>query len=182
MRKRDRTPIAVPPRLIAELSHPVASRLVPSVTMTPIKRKSNWVAAAVGVAAFLAAGVVTAAVADRPHTSVYFVQGEQLVPVQRAGTTARAAVQQLLAGPTRAERSRGFRTYVPSQTRIRSIRVADGIATVDLTKRFVAHARPPGMLARLGELVHTLTGVEGTSKVQLLVDGNTTAGMFPGVS
>lgn len=38
------------------------------------------------------------------------------------------------------------------------------------------------MLARLSELVRTLTGVEGATKVQLLIEGAPTAGMFPGVS
>jgi hypothetical protein len=62
------------------------------------------------------------------------------------------------------------------------VRVAEGIATVDLTQVFVAGAHPAGMLARLAELVRTLTGVEGTTRVKLLVNGATTAGMFPGVS
>ena len=38
------------------------------------------------------------------------------------------------------------------------------------------------MLARLSELVHTLTGLQGATKVQLLVNGAAVAGMFPGVS
>jgi peptidoglycan hydrolase-like protein with peptidoglycan-binding domain len=113
---------------------------------------------------------------------VYFVQGEQLAPVTRPGTTALDAVRQLIAGPTRAERGRGFRTYVPATTRVRSVSVAGGIATVDLTRPFVAAADPDSMLARLSELVRTLTGVQGTTKVQLLVDGAAVPGMFPGVS
>src|SRR4051812_18494136 len=112
-------------------------------------RKSNSVAAAIAAVALLAVGVVAAAAIEQPRVSVYFVQGEQLVPVQRAGHTALAAVQQLIAGPTRAERRNGLRTYIPSGTRVRSVHVGQGIATVDLTWPFVAGANPPGMLARL---------------------------------
>ena len=128
------------------------------------------------------ATVGTAAAAGLPQVSVYFVQGEQLVPVKRPGTTALDAVRQLVAGPTRAERGLGFRTYVPAGTGVRSVTVADGLATVDLGERFLVAASPDSMIARLSELVHTLTGLQGTTEVQLLVDGTPAAGMFPGVS
>src|SRR5262249_25655451 len=113
---------------------------------------------------------------------VYFVQGEQLAPVNRPGTTALDAVRQLITGPTRAEVGRGFRTYVPAATQVRSVSVANGIATVDLTEPFVARGTPATWRARLSALVHALTGVEGTPAVQLLVNGATTAGMFRGIS
>ena len=104
------------------------------------------------------------------------------MPVTRPGATPLDAVRQLIAGPTRAERDRGFRTYVPADTRVRSVTVANGLATVDLTDPFANGPDPASMLARLSELVHTLTGLDGTKKVQLLIDGAATAGMFPGVS
>jgi hypothetical protein len=132
----------------------------------------------------LAAGTASSAAtaASGPRLGVYFVQGEQLRPVNRPGRTARDAVRQLIAGPTRAERHLGFRTYVPVRTRIRRVTVAHGLATVDLTGAFLNHRRNhDSMLARLGELVHTLTGVQGTKRVQLLVDGATTEGLFPGI-
>jgi peptidoglycan hydrolase-like protein with peptidoglycan-binding domain len=62
------------------------------------------------------------------------------------------------------------------------VTVKNGTATVDLTSPFVLPADPGSMLARLSELVRTLTGVRGTRRVQLLVDGATVAGLFPGVS
>jgi peptidoglycan hydrolase-like protein with peptidoglycan-binding domain len=46
----------------------------------------------------------------------------------------------------------------------------------------VTGTKPDSMLARLGELVHTLTGLQGATRVQLLVNGATVAGMFPGLS
>ena len=79
-------------------------------------------------------------------------------------------MRQLIAGPTRAEGGRGFRTYVPAGTRVRSVSVANGIATVDLTERFASGSNPDSLLARLSQLVRTLTGLQGTTKVQLLIE------------
>jgi hypothetical protein len=134
-------------------------------------------------AALLAAGTVGRATAatSRTHVQVYFVQGEQLRPVMRPARTARDAVRQLIAGPTHAERRRGFRTYVPAGTRIRRVAVNGGLATVDLTRDFARGQRDARKLARLAELVHTLTGVQGTKRVLLLVGGAGTAGLFPGI-
>jgi len=134
---------------------------------------------AFAVGALLMAASASAASA---HVSVYFVQGEQLAPVTRPGTTALDAVRRLVAGPTRAELRRGFRTYVPASTRVHSVTVARGTATVDLSEPFATGSNAESMLARLSELVRTLTGVQGTKQVQLLVNGAPTAGMFPGVS
>ena len=113
---------------------------------------------------------------------VAFLQGEQLARVRRPGATAADAMRQLLAGPTRAEIARGFRTYVPAGTQLHRVDVSEGLATVDLNQRFVAGRDPDSLLARLSQLVRTLTGIQGATKVQLLIDGAPIAGMFPGIS
>jgi spore germination protein GerM len=92
---------------------------------------------------------------------VYFLQGEQLAHVTRPGATPLDAVRQLIAGPTRAERALDFRTYVPAGTRVLSLKVADGIATVDLNERFASGGDSESLLARLSQLVRTLTGLQG---------------------
>lgn len=127
----------------------------------------------------LAGGSASAA---KPGLSVYFLLGEQVAPVTRSGSTALEAVHALLRGPTRAERARGFRTYVPRGIRIRSLKMAGGIATVDLNERFAGGRNTGSLLARLAELVRTLTGVQGTKKVQLLLDGSAATARFPGIS
>jgi spore germination protein GerM len=87
--------------------------------------------------------------AAKPRLSVYFVRGEQVAPVTRAGATALDAVRALIAGPTRAEASRGFRTYLPRGIRVRSAKVAGEVATVDLNERFAAGRDTGSLLARL---------------------------------
>jgi hypothetical protein len=73
------------------------------------------------------------------------------------------------------------RTYVPVGTRVRSVHVVDGLATVDLSQRFASGQDTRNLLARLSQLVGTLTGRQGAAKVKLLIDGSTVRDVFPGV-
>jgi peptidoglycan hydrolase-like protein with peptidoglycan-binding domain len=124
----------------------------------------------------------TPAATAQPRVPVYFLQGEQLARVDRPGRTPLDAVRLLIAGPTRAEHNEGFRTYVPPGTRVRSVTVANGVATVDLNERFGSGDDPRSLLARLSQLVRTLTGLQGATRVQLLMNGGVVAARFPGVS
>jgi hypothetical protein len=112
--------------------------------------------------------------------SVYFLRGEQLAHVTRVAATPSDAVRQLLAGPTRAERRLGYRTYIPAGTRLLSLRIANGLATVNLNAPFTSGGSG-GKLARLSQLVRTLTGLRGATQVQLLIAGKTVDGVFPGI-
>jgi hypothetical protein len=134
------------------------------------------------VLATVAAIGTTSAAAAPARVSVYFLQGEQLAPVSRPGTTALDAVRQLIAGPTQAEARRDFRTYVPAGTRVLSVKVANGTATVDLNERFGSGGDTASLLARLSQLVRTLTGLQGAKRVQLLMNGKHVAARFPGIS
>jgi len=136
-------------------------------------------------AALLVAGAVlasaAAAAAPAPPGRVFFLRGQQLAQVPRAGTSPAVAVRHLIAGPTRHERAVGFRSYVPPRSNLLGVRVANGIATIDFDSRFVSGNNPGSLLARLSEVVRTLTGLQGTKAVQLLINGKVTAGVFPGV-
>jgi peptidoglycan hydrolase-like protein with peptidoglycan-binding domain len=65
---------------------------------------------------------------------------------------------------------------------VRSVKVSRGVATVNLNERFASGRDMGSLLARLSQLVRTLTGVRGATKVQLLLDGRVAAARFPGVS
>jgi Sporulation and spore germination len=132
------------------------------------------------VAALICTGVASAARAPS-HVAVYFLRGEQLASGRRVGGTPLDAMRQLLAGPTRVEREEGFRTYVPTRTRVLSVKVAQGVATVDLNERFVSGRDRESLLARLSQVVGTLTGPQGVRAVQLLVNGRVVAARFPGI-
>ena len=73
-----------------------------------------------------------------PTVRVAFLQGEQLVQVRRPGRAPADAIRRLLAGLTHAEKARSFKTYVPAGTRLRRLTIQRGLATVDLTARFLS--------------------------------------------
>jgi lipoprotein-anchoring transpeptidase ErfK/SrfK len=112
---------------------------------------------------------------------VWFLQGEQMVSVDRPGSTPEEAVQALLAGPTADERKLGFRTYIPFTTELNDVTVSNGLATVDVSLDFALGGDAPGLTARVSQLVHTLVGIDGATRVQLLIDGGVALGMFPGI-
>jgi hypothetical protein len=142
-----------------------------------VRRVSRRAIAFLVLAAFLVLPAPASA-----DVKVWFLQGEQLIPETRPGTTPMEAVQQLVEGPTAAEKKLGVRTYVPASTPIRSVTIENGLATVDLGNRFAGGRDAQSLLARLSQLVRTLIGVQGATKVKLLIDGGTVYGLFPGVS
>ena len=112
---------------------------------------------------------------------VAFLQGEQLSVVSRPGATPAQAVLALLAGPTAAERKRGFRTYLAAGTKLHRLGVSGSLATVDLNQAFAA-GTTERRAARLAQLVRTLTGLDGITRVQVLVNGSPPLGLVEGLS
>jgi len=138
------------------------------------------IALVVGLAA-VGSDSASAVESQQSTVKVWFLQGEQMISTERPGATVADAVRQLLAGPTPAETKRGYRSYVPAGTKLRSASVRNGTATVDLSLQFVQGRNADSLRARLSELVHTASGPEGATKVRLLVNGGTPLGVFPGV-
>ena len=120
--------------------------------------------------------------AGSARTRVYFLQGEQLVPVSRPGSTVREAVSALLAGPKKAELGKQFRTLVPTGTRLRSVSVANGVATIDLSEGFAAGRNADSLSARITQLVFTATAVRRVRSVRVLISGGVPLGLFPGIA
>jgi Sporulation and spore germination len=128
-------------------------------------RPSTGCAAVALVALAGALALSASASAATPTISVFFLRGEQLASVQRHGSSATDAVRALIAGPTRAERKRGFRTYILRGAELHSVNVAGGVATVDLSARFVSGKDSGSLLARLAQLVRTVSAT-GTPQVR----------------
>src|SRR5580765_2306524 len=124
--------------------------------------------------------LVGPAAAKARGVQVFFLQGEQLVPVTRPGTSTTEAVRQLLAGPRKAEAARGIRTYIAKGTALRRLTVAGGVATVDVSSRFTTEAPVDRLSARLAQLVRTVSGSNKGLRVQLLVEGKK-VNFIPGV-
>jgi len=106
---------------------------------------------------------------------VWFARGEKLVSVRRTLEAtlrvATAAIGELLAGPTRAERASGFDTAIPAGTRLLGISIERGVATVDFTSEYQSGGGSLSMQVRLGQVVYTLTQFPTVKKVSFRLDG-----------
>jgi hypothetical protein len=111
----------------------------------------------------------------QPAFEVWFSRGESLAPVARAHPptlgVATAAINALVAGPTRAERKSGVTTAVPSGTRLLGISITKGVATVDLTSEYQSGGGSLSMQMRLGQVVYTLTQFPTVKAVLFRLDG-----------
>lgn len=125
--------------------------------------------------ALLVAPTALAAPAATRTVNVYLVRGEQVGVAHRIvpSTTglARAAMLQLLRGPTATERAAGLLTTIPSGTRLLGVSVSGGVASVNLSSRFESGGGSLSMMLRIGQVVHTLTQFPTVQKVKFLLDG-----------
>ncbi|MFA5885083.1 MAG: GerMN domain-containing protein [Acidimicrobiia bacterium] len=110
--------------------------------------------------------------------NVAFVRGEKIgtahrrvAPTQAVG---KAALEQLLAGPTADERAAGLTSAVPAGTRLLGLDIANGTATVDLSKELVSGGGSLSMRERLAQVVFTLTQFPSVQRVAFRVDGTPT--------
>jgi hypothetical protein len=84
---------------------------------------------------------------------------------------ARAALEELLAGPNPSEKSVATGTAIPSDTRLLDVSINDGLATVDLSGEFDSGGGSAGMFMRLAQVVFTLTQFPTVDGVELRLDG-----------
>jgi germination protein M len=86
----------------------------------------------------------------------------------RVGT---AALEALLEGPDSFEEDYGLRTAVPDGTQLLDLRIADGIAHVDLTSEFESGGGSASMQMRLAQVVYTITQFPTVKGVVFSLDG-----------
>jgi hypothetical protein len=71
-------------------------------------------------------------------------------------SVGRAALDQLLAGPSSAEYAAGVRSQIPAGTELLGLTISSRTATVDLSSSFVSAAGPSVMPLRIAQVVYTL--------------------------
>ena len=86
----------------------------------------------------------------------------------RVGT---AALEALLEGPDSFEEDYGLRTAVPDGTQLLDLKIADGIARVDLTSEFESGGGSASMQMRLAQVVYTITQFPTVKGVVFSLDG-----------
>lgn len=108
----------------------------------------------------------------RPLT-VYLVEGDRLVPVERSGTGTGldTVLDQLLAGPTSGERRSGARSVVaPRSLELVRADPVERVAVIEVSDEFAATSGSDQLLA-VAQVVWTATGPAGGSAVSLTKDG-----------
>ena len=101
--------------------------------------------------------------------TLYFADGPFFVPVSRqmsaVGDVPRAVLQALLTGPSARS---GLTSPIPHGVDIRSLKLADGVAHVDLSAAFAGgHDTEAAQTA----ILETLTALPGVTSVALRVEG-----------
>lgn len=117
------------------------------------------------------------------HTGRSAGECEAVWPVGRAVEPTeggvRAALTELLEGPTRAERDRGFLTNIPPGVRVRSVRVVEGTAHADFDRTLDQVAGSCRVLAIRAQIERTLLQLPAVRDVVISVEGDTTAVLQP---
>jgi germination protein M len=108
---------------------------------------------------------------------IYLFMDEKLVPVRRqvdaTRAVGRAALNALFDGPTAEESAASppLTTSVPDGTILLGLDIADGLATVDLSREFESGGGSASMFGRLAQVVYTLTQFPTVKQVAFQLDG-----------
>ncbi|GAB4366045.1 MAG: hypothetical protein Kow009_02840 [Spirochaetales bacterium] len=112
---------------------------------------------------------------------LYFVRVSEagtpeLIPVERripsSQTPLTDTLKELLKGPSSTEKRAGISSLIPPGTKIRSIRIKDGIAIIDLDESFRFNPfGAEGFRSQVRQIVYTVTEFPGIQGVQFLVKG-----------
>lgn len=106
--------------------------------------------------------------------AVYFARDEHIAAGGRTVDVpgvARGAMEALLAGPNALERDLRMGSEVPAGTRLLDINIANGLATVDLSREFESGGGSLSMTTRVAQVVYTLTQFETVDRVTIRLDG-----------
>jgi hypothetical protein len=113
--------------------------------------------------------------AELVDVRIYLLRDERLVVTHRqveGPAVLRNAMTELLEGPTDSERVSGLHTEIPSGTTLRDINLANGLATVDLSRDYERGGGTLSMNARLAQVIFTATQFDNADEVLFWLDGS----------
>ncbi len=105
---------------------------------------------------------------------IYLLRDERLAIAHRqveGPAVLRNALAELLDGPTDSERAGGLHTEIPDGTTLSDINLADGLATVDLSRDYERGGGTLSMTARLAQVIFTATQFDNVDEVRFWLDG-----------
>jgi germination protein M len=119
----------------------------------------------------------TEAPSGATSVKIYLFMDKRLVPVRReidaTRAVGRAALNALFEGPTAEESAASppLTTSIPDGTILLGLDIADGLATVDLSREFESGCGSACMFGRLPPVVYTLTQFPTVKQVAFKFDG-----------
>ncbi|HEY3247484.1 MAG TPA: GerMN domain-containing protein [bacterium] len=148
-------------------------------------------AAVVGLILLAVAGLLALWWTSRPvpaTAEVYFVRSQfdadtiaavsRTVSVPRLpgigsprAALVRAALLEMLRGPTTVERASGFSTAIPEGTRLLGLRIADDVVYADFSGEVESGGGSASMLGRFWQIVYTATQDPLAPRVRILING-----------
>lgn len=93
--------------------------------------------------------------------------------VAKTQAVAEAAINELLKGPTDAEKSQGYYSSIPAGSKLNSIKIENGTAFVDFNAATESGGGSCSMAARVAQITQTLLQFSTIKSVKLSVDGRT---------
>jgi hypothetical protein len=108
------------------------------------------------------------------YMRLYFFHGSSLRVVNRQvkEATVQDSVEELVKGPSAADRALGMSTLIPSGTTVRSVKMSGTTATVDLSSGFTSgDTSSATMRARVAEVVYTVTQITYIQHVVFAING-----------
>jgi hypothetical protein len=116
-----------------------------------------------------------ASAAGHVSLQAWFTRQGKLFGTQRGvpatAGVGRAALDQLLAGPSPAESAAGLRSLIPAGTQLLGLTISAGTATVDLGSSFTSAASPSTMPLRIAQVVYTLAQFPAVTGVLFKLNG-----------
>lgn len=136
--------------------------------------------------------IAVATTAGRSDVSVYFTNSQKnpgavdcsrVFAAKRAipstSGIARAALEELLRGPTAAERAQSFDSEIPDGTRLRDITIANGVARADFSRELNSAAGSCRVTAVRAQIERTLRQFPSVRRVVISVEGNSAEALQP---
>lgn len=101
----------------------------------------------------------------------------KVFPVEReipkTGAVATAAIDELFLGATEQEKSQGYFSAIPAGSKLNSISINNGVASVDFNEITESGGGSCSMAARVAQITQTLLQFPTVESVKLLVNGRT---------
>ncbi len=111
---------------------------------------------------------------DLVDVRIYLLRDERLAVTHRqveGPGVLRNALVELVEGPTASELAAGLHTEIPDGTTLLDVKLADGLATVDLSSEFELGGGSLSMTARVAQVIFTATQFDNVDEVLFWLDG-----------